>query len=59
MKKWYFTYISNLNILKTIPHKKENKVEAHTFEEIYIKTKKHGGSFFEKNIIHKKSILQC
>lgn len=43
-----YTKISNLNILKTIRHKKENKVEAHKFEEIYIKTKEHGGSFFEK-----------
>ncbi len=40
------TNISNLNILKTIgPHKKENRVEAPTFEEIYIKTKEHGDSF--------------
>jgi len=49
MEKWYFIdFYSNLNILKTIGHKKENKVEAHTSEEIYIKTKEHGGSCFEK-----------
>jgi hypothetical protein len=44
-----FVLISqNLNILKTIGHKKENRVEAHTFEEIYIKTKEHSYSFLEK-----------
>ncbi len=41
-----YTNISNFNILQTIgPHKKENIVEAHTFEEIYMKTKEHGDSF--------------
>jgi hypothetical protein len=44
------TNISNLNILKTIGlDKKESRVEADTFEEIYIKTKEHGDSLYIYN----------